>query len=261
MQIATWNINSVKARLDILIAWLKEAKPDVVCLQELKCEDSAFPASAVEELGYNVLVHGQKTYNGVAILSARPAELVRRGLDGEEADSQSRYIEALVPGDRGTIRVACIYLPNGNPIGTEKYDYKIRWMERLQAHAQSLLELEESVVLAGDYNVIPAAIDARHPENWVKDALYLPEPRHQFHALLNQGWTDAVRTSLGPSGAAYTFWDYQAGAWQKNNGIRIDHQLLSPLAADRLASVRIDKHVRGWEHPSDHVPVVVSLKS
>jgi exodeoxyribonuclease III len=262
MQIATWNVNSVKARADLLVAWLKESKCDVVCLQELKCEDHAFPAAVVEDLGYNVLVHGQKTYNGVAILSRHPMDLVCRGLDGEPADTQSRYIEALIsPSGIEPFRVASIYLPNGNPLGTEKFNYKLRWMDRLAARARTLLADEDAVVLAGDYNVIPMPADARNPENWTGDALFQPQSRQKFNGLVNQGWTDSVRHAMGQDPGIYTFWDYQAGAWQKNNGIRIDHQLLSPRAMDRLESVRIDKHVRGWEHPSDHVPVVISLRS
>jgi len=260
MQIATWNVNSIKAHLECAVAWLKEANPDVVCLQEIKCEDQAFPAAAFEELGYQAVVHGQKTYNGVTILSKRQPEDVRRGLPGEADDAQARYLEAVIPSDHGAVRVATIYLPNGNPPDSEKYAYKLRWMDRLIAHARDLLAFEEVLVLAGDFNVIPAAIDARFPDNWAGDALFLPRTRAKFHELLNLGLTDALRESAGQSGGHYSFWDYQAGAWQKNNGIRIDHHLLSPQAADRLAGTRIDKHVRGWEKPSDHVPVVLSLK-
>ena len=260
MQIATWNINSVKAHLDIAIAWLKEANPDVVCLQEIKCEDAGFPAAAFEDLGYNVVVHGQKTYNGVAILSKTKPEDVRRGLPGDDEDTQARYLEAVIPGGTAMFRVAAIYLPNGNPVATDKYPYKLRWMERLIAHTRDLLALEENLVLSGDYNVIPAARDARFPENWTGDALFLPQTRGRFQELLNLGLTDAVREISGDAGGIYSFWDYQAGAWQKNNGIRIDHHILSPQAADKLVSVRIDKHVRGWERPSDHVPVIAIFK-
>ena len=260
MRIATWNVNSIKAHLDVVLAWLKEANPDVVCLQEIKCEDHGFPAAVFEDLGYNVVVHGQKTYNGVAILSKSPPEDIRRGLPGEDGDSHARYVEALIPDGQTMVRVGCIYLPNGNPPDTEKYTYKLGWMDRLKVHATALLTLEESLVLTGDYNVIPAAIDARFPENWMTDALFLPRSRAKFQELLNLGFTDAVRAAAGASGGIYTFWDYQAGAWQKNNGIRIDHHLLSPQAADRLCGVRIDKHVRGWEKPSDHVPVIIDLK-
>jgi exodeoxyribonuclease-3 len=254
MLIATWNVNSVKARLETVIAWLKEASPDVVCFQELKCEDKAFPAQAFEELGYNLAVHGQKTYNGVAILSKLPFDEVRTRLPGDDGDEQARYVEAVVSG----IRIASIYLPNGNPVASEKYAYKLSWMDRLIAHAKGLLAHEEPFVLAGDYNVIPQAIDARNPADWVNDALFLPPTLAKFRELINLGLTEAVRT-LDPEPGLYTFWDYQAGAWQKNNGIRIDHLLLSPQAADRLQSTRIDKHVRAWEKPSDHVPVLAQF--
>ncbi|QIG51226.1 exodeoxyribonuclease III [Nordella sp. HKS 07] len=254
MLIATWNVNSVKARLDTVTAWLKEASPDVVCFQELKCEDMAFPRQVFEELGYNLAVHGQKTYNGVAILSKLPFDEVNIRLPGDDGDEQARYVEAVISG----IRIASIYLPNGNPVASEKYAYKLGWMDRLIAHARGLLAYEEPFVLAGDYNVIPQAIDAKNPAEWVNDALFLPPTRAKFRELINLGLTEAVRT-LDPEPGLYTFWDYQAGAWQKNNGIRIDHLLLSPQAADRLQSTRIDKHVRAWEKPSDHVPVVLQL--
>ncbi len=260
MQIATWNVNSVNARLGPLVAWLKEASPDVVCLQELKCENAAFPAAAIEELGYNVSVHGQKSYNGVAILSKRPPDEVTKGLPGGGDDTQSRYIEAVIPSGFGTVRVASIYLPNGNPLGTDKFTYKLAWLDRLIDHAKRLLKYEEPLVLAGDFNVIPEPADARFPQNWVKDALFQPESRARFRALLFEGLSDAVRMKHPDGPGPYTFWDYQAGSWQKGNGIRIDHHLLSPQAADHLASVRIDKHVRAWERPSDHVPVVIDLK-
>jgi len=259
MKIATWNINSVKARMDTAVAWVKEAEPDVLCLQEIKCEDQAFPSEAFESLGYNVLVHGQKTYNGVALLSKSPGSDVRRGLPGDETDAQARYIEAVFPFDHMAVRVASIYLPNGNPPDTDKFKYKLDWMRRLEAHAREMLKLEEQLVLAGDYNVIPSPIDARHPEKWVGDALFRPESRSAFRRLLNLGLSDAIRQSLGDVPGLYTFWDYQAGAWQKNNGIRIDHLLLSPQATDHLAAARIDRHVREWEKPSDHVPVVIEL--
>ncbi len=254
MLIATWNVNSVKARLETVVAWLKEASPDVVCFQELKCEDQAFPRQAFEDLGYNVAVHGQKTYNGVAILSKRPFDEIKTRLPGDDGDEQSRYVEAVVAG----IRIASIYLPNGNPVATDKYAYKLGWMDRLIAHTRTLLKYEEPLVLAGDYNVIPQAEDAKNPADWVNDALFLPPTRAKFRELINLGLTEAVRT-LNPEPGIYTFWDYQAGAWQKNNGIRIDHLLLSPQAADRLKSTRIDKHVRAWEKPSDHVPVAAEF--
>ncbi len=260
MKIATWNVNSIKARLEHAVTWLKETQPDVACLQELKCEDQTFPAQAFEDLGYNVLTHGQKTYNGVALLSKMQGEDVRRGLNGEPEDTHARYLEATFAKGQRTVRVASIYLPNGNPVDTDKFTYKLRWMDRLQEHAAELLKLEEPLVLAGDYNVIPTPVDARFPENWMGDALFRPESQAKFRKLLNLGLTDAVRQIHGDTPGIYTFWDYQAGAWQRNNGIRIDHLLLSPQAADLLLSARIDKHTREWERPSDHVPVIIELK-
>lgn len=257
MRIATWNVNSVNARLETVVRWFEEAKPDVACLQEIKCVDEKFPAEAFERLGYNVAVHGQKTYNGVALLSKTPLEDVRKGLPGDDADEQARYIEALVAGPE-PVRVGCLYLPNGNPIATEKFAYKLNWMARLNAHARELLALEEPFVLTGDFNVIPEARDAEFPNNWLGDALFQPESRAAFRALKNLGLTEAYLQADGASGA-YTFWDYQAGAWQRNNGIRIDHALLSPQAADRLAGVSIHRDVRAWEKPSDHVPLIVEL--
>ena len=258
MRIATWNVNSIRQRLDHLTRWLGEAQPDIVCLQELKCMDDAFPASDIEALGYNVAVSGQKTFNGVAILSKSPMEDIRIGLPGDAEDLQARYIEAVVSHPKGVVRVASIYLPNGNPLGTEKFPYKLAWMDRLISHAEELLALEETLVLAGDYNVIPTPLDARHPEKWVNDALFQPESRARFETLKALGLTDSLRQCL-PDAPVYTFWDYQAGARQRNDGIRIDHLLLSPEATSKLASVRIDEHVRDWEKPSDHVPVLVDL--
>ena len=257
MIIATWNVNSVRQRLDHLLAYLKEQEPDVLCLQELKCQDDAFPRLEVESAGYNVAVHGQKTFNGVAILSKRPVE-VRTGLPGDENDAHARYIEATVPDGDRIVRVASIYLPNGNPVGTEKYPYKLAWMDRLITHARDLLKLEEPLVLAGDYNVIPSPRDCYDPAAWANDALFLPQTREKFRTLLNLGLTDALRAVTDEAGL-YTFWDYQAGAWQRNNGIRIDHLLLSPQAADKLKSVAIDKDMRALEKPSDHVPVRIEL--
>ena len=258
MRIATWNVNSVNARLETVLRWFEEAAPDVACLQEIKCVDEKFPVEAFERLGYNAAVHGQKSYNGVAILSKTPLEDVRKGLPGEDADEHARYLEAVVAGPR-PVRVASIYLPNGNPIGGEKFDYKLRWMARLNAHARELLAYEEPLALVGDYNVIPEPRDAAHPENWGGDALFQPESREAFRALKWLGLTEAYLVADGAPGA-YTFWDYQAGAWQRNNGIRIDHALLSPQAADLLRGCEIHKHVRGWEKPSDHVPLVVELE-
>ncbi|UTP38148.1 exodeoxyribonuclease III [Phenylobacterium sp. LH3H17] len=257
MRIATWNVNSVNARLETVLRWFEEASPDVACLQEIKCVDEKFPAEAFERLGYNVAVHGQKSYNGVAMLSKTPLEDVRKGLPGEDEDEQARYLEAVVSGPT-PVRVACIYLPNGNPIETDKFGYKLRWMARLKAHAQELLAYEEPLALVGDYNVIPEARDAAHPNNWLGDALFQPESRAAFRALKNLGLTEAF-LAIDGSPEAYTFWDYQAGAWQRNNGIRIDHALLSPQAADLLRGCVIHRDVRGWDKPSDHVPVVVEL--
>ena len=259
MRIATWNVNSLRQRLGHLETWLRQAEPDVVCLQEIKCVDEAFPTAEIEAMGYNVAVHGQKTFNGVAILSKRPFDDVTRGLPGDPEDVQARYIEAVIPSGEGIVRVASIYLPNGNPVDTEKYPYKLAWMDRLAAHARTLLALEEPLVLAGDYNVIPAARDVHDPELWAGDALFLPQTRARFQVLLNLGLVDALRACTDAEGL-YSFWDYQAGAWQKNNGIRIDHLLLSPQAADRLAACSIDALSRAWEKPSDHVPVRIDLR-
>ena len=257
MRIATWNVNSVNARLETVLKWFEAAKPDVACLQEIKCIDEKFPTEAFERLGYNVAVHGQKTYNGVALLSKTPLEDVTRGLPDPGDDDQARYIEA-VTGGQTPVRVGGLYLPNGNPVDTDKFAYKLRWMARLHAHALALLKLEEPFVLAGDYNVIPERRDAEFPDNWTGDALFRPDSRAAFRALKNLGLTEAFLEADGAPGA-YTFWDYQAGAWQRNNGIRIDHALLSPQAADRLTGVSIHRDVRGWDKPSDHVPLVVEL--
>jgi len=258
MRIATWNVNSVRQRLDHLLAFLKEESPDVLCLQELKCVEEAFPRESLEAAGYNVAVLGQKAYNGVAILSKSRIEDIRRGLPGDEADDSARYLEGVVSTGAGVVRVASIYLPNGNPIGTPKFDFKIAWMDRLVAHAGELLALEEPLVLAGDLNVIPEPRDAKNPDAWVRDALYQPESRAKFRELLHLGLTDAVR-ACDDGAEIFTFWDYQAGSWQRNNGIRIDHLLLSPQAADRLRGVVVHKHTRAWDKPSDHVPVSVDL--
>ena len=257
MRIATWNVNSVNARLETVLRWFEEAAPDVACLQEIKCVDEKFPTEAFERLGYNVAVHGQKTYNGVALISKTPLEDVRRGLPGDDTDEQARYIEAVVSGPR-PVRVGCLYLPNGNPITTDKFAYKLGWMTRLNAHARELLTWEEPFVLLGDYNVIPERRDAELPDNWTGDALFRPESRAAFRALKNLGLTEAFLEADGAAGA-YTFWDYQAGAWQRTNGIRIDHALLSPQAADLLTGVSIHRDVRSWEKPSDHVPLMVEL--
>ncbi len=257
MRIATWNVNSIRQRVDHLIAYLAETKPDVVCLQELKCLDDAFPRAEVEAAGYTVALHGQKTFNGVAILSRFPME-VTRGLPGNAMDDAARYIEAVISTRTGVLRVASLYAPNGNPPDSEKYTYKLAWMDRLIAHARELLSHEEPMVLAGDYNVIPDNADVHDPLLWAKDALFLPSTRAKFQALINLGLTDALRAATDAPGL-YTFWDYQAGAWPKNNGIRIDHLLLSPQATDLLRSVSIDKAMRGRERPSDHVAVRLDL--
>jgi exodeoxyribonuclease-3 len=258
MIVATWNVNSVRQRLDSLVAWLKERQPDVVCLQEIKCTDDAFPREPLEALGYNIAVHGQKTFNGVALLSKLPFDEVKPGLIGDDTDVQARFLEAVISTTGGAVRVVSLYLPNGNPIQTEKFEYKIKWMNRLIAFSLERLKLEEPLVLAGDYNVIPSAADARNPAAWVNDALFLPQTRERYQALTHLGLTDAIR-AVSDEPELYTFWDYQAGSWQKNNGIRIDHMLLSPQAADRLTAAGVDKHVRGWEKPSDHVPVWIDL--
>jgi exodeoxyribonuclease III len=258
VRIATWNVNSIKQRLDAAVTWLAERQPDIACFQETKCVDEAFPREPFESLGYNLAIHGQKTFNGVALLSKFPFDEVSNGLPGDHTDDHARFIEAVISTERGALRVASIYLPNGNPPETEKYSYKLGWMKRLLAYADERLSLGEPLIMAGDYNVIPAAADVRNPQNWLGDALFLPRTRSAFQSMLNLGLTDAVRATTDAPGL-YTFWDYQAGAWQKNNGIRIDHLLLSPQAADRLIEVGIDRHVRTWEKPSDHVPVWVDL--
>jgi exodeoxyribonuclease III len=257
MKLATFNINGIKARAEALPAWLAQAQPDVVCLQEIKSVDEGFPRSEYEALGYQVETHGQKGFNGVAILSKLPLSDIRRGLPGDDSDEQSRWIEAVVTGPR-PLRVCGLYLPNGNPAPGPKYDYKLAWMARMEARLRDLLASEEPFAALGDYNVIPQPIDAAKPEAWVTDALFLPESRAALQRMLNLGLTDAIRTRQ-PGPGVYTFWDYQAGAWERNNGIRIDHVLLSPQAADRLEEVGIDKAVRGGDKPSDHVPVWVRL--
>jgi exodeoxyribonuclease III len=257
MKIATWNVNSVRQRTEHLLRYLREIRPDVLCLQELKCVGEAFPYLEVEAEGYNAAVHAQKGFNGVAILAKAPIE-VEKGLPGDPKDEQARYIEAFIPNGAGIVRVASIYLPNGNPPQTDKYSYKLAFLDRLIAHAKKLLALEEAFVLAGDYNVIPEDRDCFDPAAWEGDALFLPQTRARYRSLLNLGLTDALRATTDDSGL-YTFWDYQAGAWQRNKGIRIDHLLLSPRAADRLVEVAIDKERRGEDKPSDHVPVRIML--
>jgi len=259
VRIATWNINGVKARIDTLLDWLREASPDVVCLQETKSVDDGFPFDPIEGLGYNIAVHGQKGFNGVALLSKHPLEDVQKGLPGADGDEQARFITGLVSVDGSALRIASAYMPNGNPIGTDKFAFKLAWQQRLEEWVKTQLASEESLVVAGDFNIIPEPIDAKNPENWVTDALFQPEARVAFRRLTGLGLADALR-AVEDSGGVYTFWDYQAGAWQKNNGIRIDHILLSPEAADRLVEVGVDRHVRAWEKPSDHVPVWAELR-
>ncbi|MDZ5697006.1 exodeoxyribonuclease III [Chelativorans sp. M5D2P16] len=258
MKIATWNINGVKARIENLLHWLGDADPDIVCLQEIKSVDEQFPREPIEALGYHVETHGQKGFNGVAILSKLRFDEVSRGLPGNDGDEQARFIEGVFSTASGALRVASLYLPNGNPVASEKFAYKLGWMDRLEHWTKARLKLEEPLVLAGDYNVIPQPEDARNAEAWLDDALFQPESRQAFRMLAHLGLTDAVRAVTDDPGT-YTFWDYQAGAWQKNNGIRIDHLMLSPEAADSLLSASVQKHTRAWEKPSDHVPVVADL--
>lgn len=258
MKIATFNVNSLKVRMENLKVWLKEADPDVVCLQETKSTDETFPRAELEDLGYNLAIHGQKTYNGVALISKHPLEDVRIGLPSDDSDEQARYIEAVISAGDTVLRVASIYLPNGNPVDTEKFPYKLRWMERLKAHAAELLTYEEPLVLAGDYNVIPTADDVYDEKAWEGDALTQPQSRAALREIINLGFTDAFRACHNEP-HRYTFWDYQAGRWQKGQGIRIDHLLLSPQAADRLTACDIDIAPRGREKPSDHTPIWAKL--
>ena len=258
MKIATFNINGIKARIEALTQWLDEAQPDVALLQEIKSVDDGFPGAHFEDRGWQVETHGQKGFNGVAILSRLPLEDVTRGLPGDEGDEQARWIEATVIGDGQAVRLCGLYLPNGNPAPGPKYDYKLAWMDRLEARARQLLADEMPAIMAGDYNVIPQAEDAAKPQAWTEDALYLPQTRAAFRRILNLGFTEAFR-ARHPGPGHYSFWDYQAGAWQRNNGIRIDHLLLTPQAADLLEDVAIDKDIRGRDKPSDHVPVWVRL--
>lgn len=254
MKIATWNVNSIKVRIPHLMDWVKQANPDIVLLQELKTTEDQFPRMAIEELGYNMAIIGQKTYNGVAILSKAPIEVEHTALPGSPSDEQARYVEAVV----GNVRVASIYLPNGNPVGTEKFSYKLAWMDRLITHAQSLLALEEAVVLGGDFNVCPTDHDVYDPKGFTDDALCRPEARARFRALCHLGYTDALRT-LHTELGLYTYWDYQAGRWNRDEGLRIDHLLLSPQAADRLVASDVDRGPRGMDKPSDHTPVWCEL--
>ncbi|MDK3073116.1 exodeoxyribonuclease III [Sedimentitalea sp. JM2-8] len=257
MKIATFNINGIKARALALPAWLDSAQPDVVLLQEIKSVDDAFPRDMFEDRGYNVETHGQKSFNGVAILSKLPLQDVVRGLPGDGNDDQARWIEATVVGKQA-LRICGLYLPNGNPAPGPKFDYKLTWMERLRDRAAELLKDEEPALMAGDYNVIPQPEDAKRPDAWRDDALFRPESRAAFRRVLNLGYTEAFRARTQAAGH-FSFWDYQAGAWNKNDGIRIDHFLLTPQAADLMLDCQIDKEIRGHEKPSDHVPVWVEL--
>jgi len=257
MKIATFNINGVKARIEALTTWLQDSAPDVAVLQEIKSVDEGFPRQAIEEIGYNVETHGQKGFNGVAILSKFPLEDVTRGLPGDDTDEQARWIEATVIGEKA-LRICGLYLPNGNPAPGPKYDYKLAWMERLYTRAQALMALEEPALMCGDYNIIPQSEDAARPDAWIEDALFRPESRAAFRRIVNLGFTEAFRARQQDAGH-YSFWDYQAGAWDRNDGIRIDHFLLTPQCADLLNDCWIEKDVRGREKPSDHVPVWVDL--
>ena len=254
MRIATWNINGIKARLGLLELWLKQQSPDIVCLQEIKSVDEAFPRAEIEALGYNIETHGQKSWNGVAILSKLRFDEVNRGLPGDDADEQARLIEGLFSlEDGGVVRVCNIYLPNGNPVDSEKFPYKLAWMERLIDFVEGRLALEEPFILLGDFNLIPTGHDCHDPAAWWGDALFRPESLDRFRRLAHLGLTDAVRAVTDEP--SYTFWDFQSGAWRRDAGIRIDHLMLSPQAADRLEGVEIHRDVRGWDKPSDHVPV------
>ena len=255
MKIATFNVNGVNGRLDNLLRWLEEARPDVVCLQELKAPQGKFPRRALDEAGYGAVWHGQQRWNGVAIL-ARDVDPIetRRGLGGDPQDSHSRYIEAAVNG----ILIGCLYAPNGNPAPGPKFDYKLAWYDRFLAHARDLLETGAPVVLAGDYNIMPTDLDVYAPERWRDDALFRPEVRDLYRRLLHEGWTDALR-HLHPDERIYTFWDYFRNAWGRNAGLRLDHLLLSPSIAGRLEDAGVDRHVRGWEHASDHAPTWITL--
>lgn len=255
MKIATFNVNGINGRLPVLLEWLGQARPDVVCLQELKTPGDRFPVKVLREAGYGAIWHGQKSWNGVAILArgADPIE-TQRGLPGDEEDTQSRYIEAAVGG----ILIGCLYAPNGNPAPGPKFDYKLRWLERLQKHAAERLAHDIPVVLAGDYNIIPTELDVYKPERWHDDALFRPEVRQALQSLVDQGWTDAIR-AVHPDERVYTFWDYLRNAWGRNAGLRLDHLLLSPAIARQLSAAGVDREVRGREKASDHAPVWIDL--
>jgi exodeoxyribonuclease-3 len=256
MKIATYNVNGITARLPVLLRWLDESSPDVVCLQELKAPQEKFPLEAIEASGYHALWHGQKSWNGVAILTKDlNSEEIRRGLPEDPDDTQSRYLEANISG----IIIGCLYLPNGNPAPGLKFDYKLKWFERLTAHATDLLALRKPVILTGDFNVMPTEKDVYKPERWLDDALFRPEVRKAFHDLVAQGWTDAIR-KVHPDETIYTFWDYFQNAFGRNAGLRIDHFLLSPQLESRLIAAGVDTNVREWEKTSDHAPVWIKLR-
>lgn len=253
MRIVSWNINGIKARLAVITTWLEQQKPDILVLQEIKSVDENFPREPFEALGYNVETHGQKGFNGVAILSRLPFDEVHRGLPGDDEDPQARLIEGVFSHSDGVVRVCNIYLPNGNPVDSEKFPYKLKWMDRLHAFVEKRIQLEEPFILLGDFNLIPEPIDCHAPKDWWGDALYRPESLEKFRALTNLGLTDALRAVTDEQ--VYTFWDFQSGAWRRNNGIRIDHLMLSSQAADRLEGVVVHKDLRGWDKPSDHVAI------
>lgn len=256
MKIATYNVNGVNGRLPVLLRWLEEAEPDIVCLQELKSPDNRFPAAAIEAAGYGAIWHGQKSWNGVAIIARGKVPIeTRRGLPGDPDDVHSRYIEAAVEG----IIIGCLYLPNGNPVPGPKFDYKLTWFDRFSEHARELLKSDLPVVLAGDYNVIPTELDVYKPERWTDDALFRPEVREAYRQLTYQGWTDALRDTH-PHERIFTFWDYFRNAYARDAGLRIDHLLLTPAVANRLKQAGVDRHVRGWEKSSDHAPTWIVLK-
>jgi exodeoxyribonuclease-3 len=257
MKIATYNVNGVNGRIPVLLKWLEESQPDVACLQELKAPNEKFPLKAINEIGYNALWHGQKRWNGVAILSKQKYEMkeVDRGLPGDPLDEQSRFISAIVNG----LMICCLYLPNGNPAPGPKFDYKLDWFKRLSTKAKNLIKLKKPVILLGDYNVVPTDLDAYKPERWVNDAVFFPESKTAYASLLKQGWIDSIR-SLYPNEKIFTYWDYFRNAFNRDAGIRMDHILLSPDLKDRLKSGGVDKHVRGWEKTSDHAPVFIILK-
>ncbi|WP_455478217.1 exodeoxyribonuclease III [Bartonella sp. B10] len=257
MKIATWNIAGIKARHETLCKWLQKNQPDIICLQETKTTDEDFPRYEIESLGYHIAMHGQKSFNGVAILSKKTPDEVIRTLPGNDDDKQTRYIEAIYSMNKGVIRVVSLYLPNGNPVNSEKFSYKMEWMERLYIHAKLLLSYEEPTVLAGDYNVIPTALDAKNPQQWHNDALFLQQTRQIFQRIVHLGFYDAIRNVTDTP--SFSFWDFQAGAWEKNNGVRIDHLLLSPEATDKLTCAYSQTEVRGYQKPSDHTPVWIYL--